>query len=211
MPVEVVGLNEAIKAMRALQPTLEKELKTEMKQLLNPVVKKARGYVPSEIAGLSHWTFDTKANKINAHTSVFRAGKFPKFNPSQVRSGIKSELFPSRRTSNGFISLVRIVNATAAGAIYETAGRKNPHGQPWNRKSGSHDYSHSLNPKAGEHFIRSLGGHMVGVGKSRGRLIYRAWSEDQGRTLGYVMQALNKTLAKTKKFIDASQAFRSAA
>ena len=41
MPVEVVGLREAMIAMRKLQPTLEKELKTELKALLNPVVKKA--------------------------------------------------------------------------------------------------------------------------------------------------------------------------
>ena len=46
MPVEVVGLKEAMKAMRQLQPTLDKELKSEIRQLLNPVVKKARGYVP---------------------------------------------------------------------------------------------------------------------------------------------------------------------
>ena len=212
MPVEVVGLKEAMIAMRKLQPTLDKELKTEVRSLLNPIVKKAKTYVPDEIAGLSNWFYNSKPNKIDVHTSMFRVGKFPKFNPAQVRAGIKSEIFPSKPNRSGFISLIRIVNLTAAGAIYETAGRRrNGVAQPWNPKAGGHDYSHSQNPQAGQHFIDSMKRQMVGTGKMRGRLIYRAWAEDQGKVQGHIMQAINRTLIKTKKFIDASEAFGRAA
>lgn len=211
MPVVVAGLREAQKAMRALQPELEKELKKEVRDLLNPVVKKAKSYVPSDITGLSGWMDTSSGKKINAQTSMFRVGRFPKFNASQIKSGIRSEIFPSRRRSNGFTSLIRIVNLTAAGAIYETAGRKNPNGQPWDRKSGSHSFSRSMNPKAGAHFINAMGRTMAGEGLNKGRLIYRAWHEDQGRTIGYVMKALENTAAKTAKFVNASKAFRKAA
>lgn len=211
MPVVVAGLKEAQKAMRSLQPELDKELKRELRDLLNPVVKKAKGYVPADISGLSGWMNTTSGKKINAQTSMFRVGKFPKFNAAQVKAGIRTELFPSKRKSTGFTSLIRIVNMSPAGAIYETSGRKNPNGQPWDRKSGSHSFSRSLNPKAGAHFIDAMGKTMAGSGLNRGRLIYRAWNEDQGRALGYVMKAIENTAIKTAKFVNASRAFRKAA
>lgn len=210
MAVEVVGLSEALKALKAIEPDLHTELKKEITALLDPVVKKARGYVPMTIAGLSNWTY-TQAG-ITGKSSVFRVGKFPLYNPTQVKRGIKSEFFPTRHSNNGFVSLVRVVNQSAAGAIFETAGRKNPKGQPWSgKKTGSHKFSHSLNPNAGEHFIASMGNTMAGDGRYRGRLIYRAWNEDQGRTIGYVMKAVERVADKCQNRINASKAFRKAA
>jgi hypothetical protein len=197
MPIVVTGLKEAQKAMRSLQPDLEKNLKLEIKLALLPIVKKARGYVPTSISGLSHWlTFD---------------GRFPRFNPPAVKRGIKSEVFPTRHKGSGFVSLVRIVNATAAGAIFETAGRKSgSQGQPWDKKSSSHDYSHSNNPKAGEWFINQIGnkGVMVGTGATRGRLIYRAFAEDQGKVQAPIIAAINRTSLMSKRRVDAAKAFR---
>jgi len=211
MPVVVVGLKEAQKAMRALQPQLDKNLKIEIRLALKPVIKQAQSYVPAAIPGLSNWVGHGKGKTINKQTSMFRKGKFPLFNSATVRAGIKAELFPSRRKSSGFISLVRIVNATAAGAIIETAGRKHPKGQPWDRGNASHDYSHSLNPNAGEHFINSMPGKFAGTGLRRGRLVYRAVDENQGRALSAILKALNKTSQQTVKYVDAAKAFRSAA
>jgi len=211
MPVEVVGLKEAIVAMRKLQPDLERNLKIEIKEVLKPIVKKAKGYAPADISGLSSWTFKARSGKINAKTSGFRVGHFPLYNVNQVRAGIKSEIFPTKANTRGFISLVRIVNQTAAGAIFETAGRKNPGGQPWNKNSKSHRYSHSNNPDAGLHFINSMGATMQGSGKFRGRLIYRAWHEDQGRALAAIMKALQKTSNQSVRYVNAAKAFKKAA
>ena len=200
MPVVVTGLKEAQKAMRSLQPDLEKNLKVEIKASLLPIVKKARGYVPTSISGLSNWlSFE---------------GRFPRFNPALVKRGIKSEVFPTRHKGSGFISLVRVVNATAAGAIFETAGRKSgSEGQPWDPKSGSHNYSHSRNPNAGAWFINQIGnkGTMTGTGATRGRLIYRAFAEDQGKVQAHIIAAINKTSVMSKKRVDAAKAFRRAA
>lgn len=212
MPVEVVGLREALKAMRSLQPELEKELKKEIKGLLKPIVNNARSYVPMTIAGLSNWSDTNKYGKITAQSSVFRVGKFPLYNPSEVQRGITSEIFPSKPNRSGFVSFVRIVNKSRAGAIYETAGRKNPNGQPWGTPKGkSHKYSHSRNPRAGAHFVAALGGSLVGSEKFRGRLIYRAWHENQGRALGHIMKALEATAIRTTNYVDAAKAFRKAA
>ena len=201
MPVIVIGLKEAQKAMRKLQPELNKNLNHELHAFLLPVVTKAQNYVPdSAISGLSRWTaYD---------------GRFPQFSPAAAKKGIRAEFFPARRKSTGFTSMVRIVNSNAAGAIFETAGRKSgAKGQPWDRSSGSHDYSHSRNKHAGAWFINQIGnvGRLTGVGPRRGRLIYRAYAEDQGKALGHVLQAINKSAIATKKYVDAAKAFKVAA
>ena len=138
MPVEVVGLKEAIKAMRKIQPDLDKELKKELREVLKPIVKKSKSYVPMNIVGLSNWVTTFKPNQITAKSSMFR--RFPYFVAAEVKKGIKSEIFPTKPNRSGFVSLVRIVNKSRAGAIYETAGRANPQGQPWNRETGSNRY-----------------------------------------------------------------------
>lgn len=211
MPVEVVGLKEAQRAMRALQPELSKELNKEIKSLLNPIVNTAKSYVPQEIDNLSGWMYQGKTNKITAGSSMFRVGKFPKYNPAQIKAGIKAQLQPTKRNRNGFTSLVRIVNQDRAGAIYETAGRVNPNGQPWNRQGATGKFSHSLNPNAGQQFIKAMVGEMKGDGRKRGRLIYRAWNENQGRALAAVMKAIENTANRTVAYIDAAKAFRKAA
>lgn len=207
MPVEVAGLKELQKAMRSIQPDLSAELKTEIKSFLNPLVKKAKRYAPVKISGLSNWTIQGK--KITAKSSSFNTG-FPRYSVIDVRRGIKSEIYPTKPNRSGFVSLVRIVNQSAGGSIYETAGRKNPNGQTWNRKSGSHKYSHSRNPQAGKHFIESMG-EMAGTGKSRGRLIYRAWDEDQGKALAAIMKAVEKTAIHFKARVDIGRTFKKAA
>jgi len=70
--------------------------------------------------------------------------------------------------------LVSIWNKSAAGAIYETAGRKNP----------------------GGNFSPRLGGDVKGRNKLQGRAIFRAWEEDQGKTQGAVIKAIEASAVK---------------
>ena len=205
MPVEVKGLDEVLKAMRQFEPDLAKNLNKQVRAALAPVQKKAQGYVPSEISGLSNWSFATKGKQINAQTSAFAATtakgtrKFPKFNSGLVRRNIKVHIGKTRPNRSGFIAYYQISNISAAGAIYETAGRKNPGGQPWDRHSGSHKYSHSRNPNAGRHFIDSMGSTMQGEGKKRGRLIYRAYNEDHGKAITQTIRAVEMSIAVFKR------------
>jgi len=100
--------------------------------------------------------------------------------------------------------MAKIYNKTAAGAIYEQAGVKNPQGQPWVGSKGPRGskYSHSNNPKAGEQFINNLP-PIVSSLKGRGRLIYRAWAESRGVAEGAAMKAIDKAttafMARSKK------------
>jgi hypothetical protein len=200
--------------MRKFEPDLAKNLNKEVRAALTPVQKKAQSYVPSTIPGLSNWMMKTKAKTEGATNSK----GFPKFNSNLVRRGIKIYLGKTSKNNRGFVTYYRIANTTAPGAIMETSGRVHPSGQPWVGKKGNlgagsggktqlnHHYSHSNDPQAGLHFINSLGS-MRGGGKTRGRLIYRAWDEDQGNALRNVRFALDKTIQQFHNRADA-QIFR---
>lgn len=101
-------------------------------------------------------------------------GKFPTFNPTLAKRGISYKTSPSRPNSRGWRSLVSIVNKSAGGAIYEWAGRINPDGN----------------------FSSRLGGELQGRGRLRGRGIFRAWNEDQGKTQGAVIKAIESSATK---------------
>lgn len=202
MPTAVTNVNNVRAALRQYAPDLQKELTAEWRSILKPVVAQARGFVPAE-APMRGW-HAAGGKGINASTSMFRKGKFPSYNPSEIRAGITYKTNPSRVSKSGFQSIVRIQNNSAAGAIYETAGRKNGQGQDWvGPKAGgtSKGVSRSVNPYAGNQFISNLGqlyGSMRGTDHRRmGRLIYRAWANSQGRANAGVILAIEKT---TKKF-----------
>jgi hypothetical protein len=95
---------------------------------------------------------------------------------------------------NGFSYLAYFYNRSAAGAIYETAGRKNPGGQPWDPSSGSNKYSRSRNPNAGKQFIDSLGA--VGQGQLQGRLMRRAWNQDNGQVKDAIVKSYAAVVSK---------------
>jgi len=200
MPVEVKGLEQTLKAIRQFEPDMAKNLNKEIRAALTPVQKKAQGFVPDLVSGLSNWGFSSNSKKITSQSSAFaQQGHFPKFNSSIVKRGIKIFLGKTRPNRNGFSTFYRISNVTAAGAIMETAGRKSgSFGQPWNPASASHNVSHSRNPKAGAWFIAHMPEKQLGAGKMRGSLIYRAYDQDQGRALAQTMKALDTTILEFK-------------
>lgn len=212
MPVELQGVNELRKALKQYAPELDKQLKKDLMLATQDVVQKARGFVPAS-PPLSNWG---KGN-----------GNFPLYDSSKIRNGIRLSTARSKRNKNGFSSSVRIVNATAAGSIYETAGRKNPQGQPQGKMrevviatyrkdtgAGEHrymtstgkNYGKSNNPNAGKQFVDAANatGQLVNSKprvagqrgrlsrKFTGRLIYRAWAADNGKTQDAVVKAIMK-------------------
>jgi hypothetical protein len=221
MPVELSGVDELRKALKQYAPDLDKQLKKDLTSATQSVVNAARGFVPAT-PPLSNWGRD--------------GGNFPIYNAATIRNGIRLSTARSKINKNGFASSVRIVNANAAGAIYETAGRKNPGGQPQGKTRevviptfrkdtgvGEHRYitstgknfGKSNNPNAGKQFVdaanatgmlvnarpRQAGQRGQVSRKSTGRLIYRAWAADNGKTNEAVVRAIMKTndlfMAKT--------------
>jgi hypothetical protein len=215
MPASVKGAVELRKALRKFTPDLAKETQKELGAILKPITAKAKGFIPSS-APLSGW----------ANTSSNSAWANRAWSSSAAKGGIGYKATPSKVNNKGWRSLARIVNASAAGAIYETAGRKHPQGRPQapmakvvaprhenfgkSIRSGSKGESLSNNPRAGAQFIEAMNRHGQIVNayvraegqagrasqKMKGRAIFRAWAEDGGKTTAAVVKAIEESKKK---------------
>jgi hypothetical protein len=215
MPVELKGADKLRKALKQFEPDLAKMTTKEMAAALKPITNKARGFMPSDASMLSGWTSESSS----VETTNYR--HFPKYSQTEAKRGVKYSTTPSRPNRRGFVSLARIINTSAGGAIYETAGRKSPNGQPSQASTRgvfsdyidtSNKVNKSLNPNAGKQFINranSLGalinarprqagqrGHVSR--KMTGRVIFRAFSEDQGRVTAAVVKAIGNSAIEFK-------------
>ena len=204
MPAEVKGLIELKKALKDYAPNLAVQLDDQMALALGGVVKKAQSYVPND-SPVSNWSYRKRSEK-NAEG----LRKFPLFNAARVVKNIKYSSTPRKTNRRGFKAVYFIINKSAEGAIYETAGRKNPSGQPWVGRKGdprNHDISHSNNPNAGADFIQAMGELKQGNIESstkrgrymKGRLIFRAWAEDGGKANAAALTAIYNANEQFKK------------
>ena len=192
MPTEVKGVIALRKALNAYAPDLAKELTKEITVSLKVIQSTARGFVPNAApGGLYNWNENASGKKITAKTSMFRTfnteGRlrlFPLYDATTVKRGIVYRTGYGKPNSKGFRSLFRVRNNSAAGAIYETVGRKNPNGDP---------ASKSNNPNAGARFVQQgpLYGRKVNGQDMRGRLIFRAWEQDQGKQTIAIFKAID--------------------
>lgn len=215
MPASVKGGIELRKALKQFTPDLAKETQKEIAAILKPISNKARGFIPSTTP-LSGW----------AKSSPTKWGTDRVWSTGEAKRGIGYKTTPSRPNRSGWRSLARIVNASAAGAIYETAGRLNPQGRPQAPRvqvvalrhenygkfvrSGSKGQSLSNNPNAGQQFIDSMNrtGKIVDAyqraegqagrasRKMKGRAIFRAWKEDEGKATAAVIKAIESSKDK---------------
>jgi hypothetical protein len=215
MPTEVKGGIALRKALKKFTPDLAKETQKEIAGLLKPVTSKARGYIPST-APLSGWGKEGNWGVRG-------------FSSSAAKSGIGYKTTPSKPNRNGFTALARIVNSSTAGTIYEWAGRVNPNGRPQAKRrevnipgmnsvyttSTGKNFGKSNNPNAGQQFVdaieatgtmknayqRKAGQAGRSSRKMKGRAIFRAWAEDQGKTNAAVIKAIETSRDKFNKAV----------
>lgn len=223
MPAEVTGALELRRALKILVPEFAKESQKEISGLLRSITNKAKGYVPSE-APLSGWA---------SHKGLWGESS-RRYDAAEIKRGITFSASPSKPNNKGFRSVAAIYNKSAAGAIYETAGRKSGmNGRPWapsvqhyanagtpfarpdyKVRNSDKGYSQSGNPNAGKQFIGAMGEmyktqRAAGQGgrlsrKMNGRLIFRAWGEDNGKVNARVIKAIEKSIEKVEQIARAA-------
>lgn len=160
MPVEVTGAIELRKALKRYAPDLAKESQKEIASALKPIVRNARGFLPTNAEVPSGWLKENQKGKWASRG----------YDQTTASRGITYSTAAGRANRQGFRSVATIYNKSAAGAIYETAGRK----------SGN----------VGK-FTPRLGGQLRGEGqKMTGRAMFRAWAQDQGKTTAAVIRAI---------------------
>ena len=222
MPTEVENALELRLALKKYMPDLAKETQDQMANALRPVVARARGFIPADSKLLSGWVKGTAS----IDTINYRA--FPTFSSSDAKRGLGYRVTPSKPNKSGFVSLARIQQANAGGAIYETAGRLSPNGKKQGPivdryLNGVYDqtthtgkqYSTSLNPNAGQQFVDNLKstGPLVSARpkglkgrpsrKQTGRAMYRAYAEDNGVALRALMKAIENAKYKFEEKMSA--------
>lgn len=183
MPIDITGVESTLKAMRKFDKDVTKQMNAEIKIVMIGIRDKARADVPKGFPGyLYGWE---KRGKIQAQAVFNTSGRvrlFPLYDTSEIQAGIVYRQGKSLQNNQGYRSQYYVRNNTPAGAIYETAGRKQPGMQ-----------GKSNNPQAGELFINAMG-PLYGQGKERGRLIFKAWEQDQGKATMAVAKAIDKAI-----------------
>lgn len=196
MPVEIEGIVEVTRAMRKLAPDILKEMQAELRPLLRETTNAAKAKLPAEM-GYDLRNFNYPGYDRKSRTGRSRA--FPSYDVSDVRKGLTYSLAQSRPNRSGYVSVARLFNKSATGAIIETAGRKGLYGS--NR-------SQSNNPDAGASFIRGLSNDVGGLkqygrnDKTKGRLLFAAWYEKQNRLMPKILDAYDKAARRFKQRLD---------
>jgi hypothetical protein len=181
VPVNIAGIAETLRAMKNFDEDLYKGMQKQIKGAMIPIRDKARSYAPANSTLLSNWT-----NPLAFGPQSTKYRPFPKYDQTVTKKGIVYKQGLNKRNKGTAFSVTNYVaNRSAGGAIYETAGRKS--GASGNKNT------ESLNPNAGQQFMAQFESSSL-LGKSQdmqGRLIYRAWAEDQGRVTNSVLLAIN--------------------
>jgi hypothetical protein len=196
-------------ALYRYQDDLANETKAGITKALIPVTNKARGF-SSAPSGLSSWFKNSN-------------GRWPQASLGDIRRGIRSSAEPTKPNSKGWVNIARIENTSRAGSIFETAGRKNKDGRAAFQLTIGSQYGTygtegryrgrlrrsikgygSNNPFAGYHFVHALedassmteNPQLVRGRKGKGRLIFRAWKENNGVANAAVIESIEKTTQK---------------
>lgn len=218
MPTELKGGVNLRKALKQFTPDLAKETQKELGGILKPITKKARGFIPAS-APLSGWkdaTGGVWGSRLKWSTGEAKRGIGYKTTPSKPnRSGFRSLARIVNSSPTGAIyetagrlnpygreqaKMREVVIPSSNPAIgehrYMTSTGKN-YGRSNNPEAGSL-FIQALNAegKIADAYVRSKGQAGRASRKMKGRAIFRAWAEDQGKTQAAVIKAIQKSRDK---------------
>jgi hypothetical protein len=166
---KIFGVADTFKALRQADPIMSKQLTKEMKKPGMEIARKARTFVDPE--GLSGW-------------GEWRGG----YDAKVIKRGITASVTSGRSRKRGN-AVLRVLNKSAAGSIWELAGRQTNGAPP---RPG-------INAKTGWTYGNGVG--FVDAirrksGKKASRLIWHAW--DQTDQAG-AQQAVRDAVATAEK------------
>ena len=119
--VEVVGVKDVLKGLEFIDEDMRQRIRTAIDPLMRGVASKARAFAPGNSEVLSGWS--------KAPNPEINYRPFPRYDASTVKAGIGYNSGENKTFRNGFKVSNYVYNVSAAGRIYETAGRNNPQGR----------------------------------------------------------------------------------
>ena len=226
MPAKVVGVEDVLKGLSFFDDDMYDRIKTVLGPLMRDVESTAKSYVPGNSEMLSGWS--------KPISSDIKYRPFPKYDSAMVRGGIGYKEGQNKKFKNGFQVENYVYNVSAAGRIYETAGRVNPQGrapftsinegggvvayekeQTRKTRSRSTRSYNSNNPFAGYQFVTSLEtltsqpklpGMRSGTRKTKGRLIYKAWAKKSPAIYQEIVNTINTKAIDFNKATEVTKA-----
>jgi hypothetical protein len=163
----VVSFTSTLKAIRRLAPDLNKAMNKRINRALQVVVDDARGFIP-EISPLRNWAQPGQGAGLWATKA---------FDRNEISKGItKTRAGGTRRTSEGLMSSYAILDKTAAGVIFESAGTKSTGSTP-----------------QGKFFIRRIA-TWSGLAPTKHKMIVRALIKDRPIVVNEIHQAIEDTV-----------------
>jgi len=211
MPAEVVGVEDVLKGLQFYDDDMYERIRATISPLMRDVEAAAKSDVPGNGEMLSGWS--------KPISSDVEYRPFPKYEAAMVKGGIGYKEGKNKKFKNGFQVENYVYNISAAGRIYETAGRVNPQGRaPFtsihegggvvayekertrkSRSRATRSYN-SNNPFAGYQFVSKLEpltaqpklpGMRSGGRKTKGRLIYKAWAKKSPGVYAAIVKTIN--------------------
>jgi hypothetical protein len=211
MPAEVVGVEDVLKGLQFYDDDMYERIRATISPLMRDVEAAAKSDVPGNGEMLSGWS--------KPISSQVDYRPFPKYEAAMVKGGIGYKEGKNKKFKNGFQVENYVYNISAAGRIYETAGRVNPQGRaPFtsihegggvvayekertrkSRSRATRSYN-SNNPFAGYQFVTKLEpltpqpklpGMRSGGRKTKGRLIYKAWAKKSPGVYAAIVKTIN--------------------
>lgn len=174
--VETKGFRTTLAALKELDPEANKDVTKTLRASAKRLQNEARGLIDS--AGLSGW-------------GNWRGG----YDPTTISNGIKITTAKRRKRGTAVSNVIGVQNTTAAGVIWELAGRKTNGTPP---RPG-------INPKTGYTYGNGVG-FVAAIrsksGKRASRLVWGAydspqeWSADTEREL--LIAAVDKACKATQ-------------
>lgn len=188
MPTVVKGVADARRILRKVDPQLFKDMNTRIVGAMKEVRDAARSEVTPTIPGLTNFI----GNTVQKSKENGTGRGFPKYDPSLVRKGLTYSMAKKKASPSGFSALYSMLNKNAAGAIIETAGRKNPGGVA----------------PTGAHFIDAITnqfGQLEQAGttnKTRGRLMGAALASRKSRVQHEILKAIDDSIKTLQREVD---------
>jgi hypothetical protein len=226
MPAKVVGVEDVLKGLSFFDDDMYDRIRTVLGPLMRDVESTAKSYVPGNSEMLSGWSKPISPD--------IKYRPFPKYDSAMVRGGIGYKEGQNKKFKNGFQVENYVYNVSAAGRIYETAGRVNPQGrapftsinegggviayekeQTRKTRSRSTRSYNSNNPFAGYQFVTSLEtltsqpklpGMRSGTRKTKGRLIYKAWAKKSPAIYQEIVNTINSKAIDFNKATEVTKA-----
>lgn len=106
---EIVGVKDAIKSLRKIDPELRKQFTRDAKAIVAPIIEDAKGRYPAKLVSGTDRNWSQRGNK-----------KFP-YSQREAQRGLKFKV--DTRAKNG--TAIKVQQMNPAAAIAEIAGRKN--------------------------------------------------------------------------------------